>query len=131
MTAEEIRDFGEGYGPHPFHGDEAADDRTRFDGPLTSGLHTLAATNRVVTDEFKPDLAGIAGLGVDDVRYHEPVRPGDVLTPTLEVYEKRRRADTPTEGIIRLKVSVRNADGRVVLSHVETALVKASDRDRL
>lgn len=126
MKSDEIKSFAEQYDPLPFHIDEEVAAETRFSGIIASGFHTLVAANRVVIEEFKSDLAAIAGLGIDDLSWREPVRPGDVLTPTVEIIEKHRLDDTPNQGVLRFKIVTRNQFETVVISHVETALIKES-----
>ena len=126
MTAGEIKKFAEQYDPLPIHIDEERAAQSRMGELIASGYHTLASVNRVTTEEFKSELATVAGLGIDDLSWPNPVRPGDVLTPTVEIIELRRVNDGSKRGLIRLEISALNQDGDCVLSHVETGLIAAA-----
>jgi len=78
FTAEEIRDFAEAFDPQPIHLDEAAG-REHFGGLIASGWHTAAACMRPLATDVLDDIAVIAALGIDELRWRKPVRPGDEL----------------------------------------------------
>src|SRR5262252_497666 len=78
IDAAAIKSFAANYDPEPFHLDEAAAARNATFGGLTaSGWHTASVTMRLLVEgELKPE-GGIIGLGVDEIRWPRPVRPGD------------------------------------------------------
>jgi acyl dehydratase len=59
-----------------------------FGALAASGWHTAALTMRlIVNSEFRIP-GGLIGLGVDELRWPRPVRPGDVLHVILSALEK-------------------------------------------
>lgn len=123
MTRDEIVEVASRWDPQPFHIDEAAALATDYKGLVASGLHTIAASIRLSTLE-RPKTAAVAGLGMDELRMHRPVRPGDRLTQTTEVIELHPSRSRPDRGIVRGRRTVLNQDGVVVLSYVLTWMVE-------
>ena len=85
VTKEGIIEFAEQWDPQPFHVDEEAAEESIFGGLVASGLHTLSSCNVLATDAIFGDLAVLGGRGIDELRFHEPVRPGDTLRVRAEV----------------------------------------------
>ncbi len=79
MTREAIIDFAERFDPQPFHIDENAANKSLFGGLVASSLHTLSACTRVIV-EAQRDVAILSGVGMDEVKMFNPVRPGDILS---------------------------------------------------
>lgn len=124
VTEEEIVEFGEAFDPQPFHIDADAPETTQHGGLIASGYHTLSIANRLLVDDHRREAASIAGLGVDDLRWHRPVRPGDTLTVDFENVEIRPSESQPEAGIIRQAITARNQDGAVVLTYETAGLIR-------
>ena len=95
IEKDEIIDFAEQFDPQPFHTDPEAAKDSMFGELVASGLHTLCLSVRLFVTEFvqaENGLANMGGLGMDDLRWHEPVRPGETLSIEIEAVEK-----TPSE----------------------------------
>jgi len=77
VTREDIKRFAAEFDPQPYHLDEAAAERSVMGGLAASGWHTAAIVMRlcIETRPFGPHP--IFGLGVDELRWLAPVRPGD------------------------------------------------------
>ena len=87
IDAEEIKRFAAEFDPQPFHLDEQAASNSLFRGLAASGWHTTALTMRLLVEsEFKP-AGGVIGASFDDLRWPQPVRPGDDLRVQTEVLE--------------------------------------------
>jgi acyl dehydratase len=56
------------------------------------------------------------GMGIDELRWLKPVRPGDVLTVEREVVEVKGSESRPDRGTVRTRVVVKNEAGEPVLS---------------
>lgn len=121
LSAAEIREFGERYDPLPMHVDPDVEEP--FDGLVASGYQTMAATNRLVVDGFRAGVAGVAGMSIENHRWHAPVYPGDVLAVELELAAKRPSAGRPGTGVIRERIRT-TRDGDVVLSYDSVGLVR-------
>ena len=127
VTREEIVDFASSYDPQPFHLDEEAARESFFGGLVASGWHTASMTMRLIVDEFLADAASIGSPGVDELRWREPVRPGDVLTARATVLEKDPEGSRHG-GLARIRVETLAGDD-VVMSMVALVLFAQRDRD--
>jgi acyl dehydratase len=116
VTESEIIDFAERYDPQPMHVDPEAAGESMFGGLVASGWHTAAMCMRLLVEEYLADSAAMGSPGVDDLRWHEPVRPGDELTVETEVLETRPSESQPDRGLVRVDVGVRTDAGTLVMS---------------
>jgi acyl dehydratase len=66
---------------------------------------------------------GIIGLGVDELRWPNPVRPGDVLTVETEIVDLRVSRSKPSYGIVRLRNVTKNQRDEIVQTMLASALV--------
>lgn len=128
VTEAEILEFARRYDPLTFHLDEQAAAETMHGGIIASGYHTLCIANKIVVENFRREVAAVAGLGLDDLRWNAPVRPGDRLRVGHEVVEKRRSTSRPEYSILRNRITVRR-DDESVLEYVEIGLVERRDAD--
>jgi len=114
VTTEDIERFTAMTGDrNPLHYDADVAAATRFGGIVVQGGVTTGLLNAVVAE----DLPGPGSVFLHtDWSYRAPVRPGDTITATVEVLE--RRADKP---ITTLRTVIENQDGVVVVDG--TALV--------
>jgi acyl dehydratase len=124
VSADDIVEFGEQFDPLDIHTDPEAAAESRYDGIIASGYHTLSLSVRLLVDEVRGERAVVGGLGIDDVRWHEPVRPGDSITVETEILTKRVSESSPGTGIIHEAITVRNQDGATVLSLENRELVE-------
>ena len=123
VTAAEITEFAAKYDPLPFHTDPEAATETIHGGLIASGYHSLCLANRILVDEFRTDIAAVAGFGVDDLTWHAPVRPGDELVVPSEITDKRPSKSRPGLGIVENSVTV-TRDDEVVLSYRTAGVVE-------
>jgi acyl dehydratase len=127
VTKAEIIDFAEQFDPQPFHVDEEAAAESMFGGLVASGLHTLCLSVRLFVTEFVGGEAGLAnmgGLGMDDLRWHEPVRPGDTLHVRIEVTDKTPSESRSDRGYADFRRRVFTDEGTEVLSVVSSNVVR-------
>jgi acyl dehydratase len=124
LTQECIVTFAEQFDPQPFHVDPDAAARSPFDGLIASGLHTMSICQRLVTDGFYEHTANVAGLGIDETRFLEPVRPEDELTARIEVTGKRPLESRDDRGLVTIDQTLVNQHGEPVLTNVALTLVE-------
>ncbi|MEF8778835.1 MAG: MaoC family dehydratase [Natronomonas sp.] len=108
ITKEEIITFAEQFDPQPFHTDEKAAKESMFGGLVASGLHTLCLSARLfITEYVNPEdgLKYMGGIGMDDLQWHEPVRPGDTLHVEMEVVDKTASETRDDRGYVEFKRS--------------------------
>jgi acyl dehydratase len=118
VTEEEIIEFGKRYDPQPFHTDSAAAALSPFRGLVASGWLTSALFMRCYVETLLNDSACCGSPGVDELRYHEPVRAGDVLRARLTVLGARPTLGRADRGIIQPRCELLSTEGRPVLSMV-------------
>ena len=116
VTAAEIVEFARRFDPQDMHVDPEAAAQGRFGGLIASGWHTAAMMMRLFADNFLSKVASLASPGIDELRWLQPVRPGDTLrirVTVLEATPSRSRAD---RGTVRTLVEVLNQQDEVVMS---------------
>src|SRR5207237_4802157 len=96
--------------------------RTIFKCVIASGWHTAAMTMRLFVQTLN-FAEGAIGLGVDELRWPNVVRPGDVLTVEAEIVELRPSRSKPKYGIIRLRNVTKNQRGEIVQTMLASAMV--------
>ena len=114
VTAAEIKEFGEKYDPQPFHLDEAAGEGSFFHGLAASGWLTAAIVMRLRVLSIKV-AGGMIGAGSEEMRWTEPVRPGDSLRTEIEVVGVRYAKSRPDYGIVTTHTLAYNQKEKVVL----------------
>lgn len=122
VTKDQIIQFAKQYDARPFHIDEEAAARSVFAGLTASGAHTFAIFISL-TSKLQPPHRALAGLGWDEVRLPNAVRPGDHLDLESTVLEKRESRSSPDRGILRNKIHLRNQRRETVLQCIGNVLV--------
>ena len=119
---DEIVAFASKYDPVPRHLDEEAAARSIFGGLTASGAHTFAILI-LLTFRLHPKQHMLAGLGWDELRLPNPVRPGDELFLEVKVLEKRESKFKSDRGILRRQVIMRNQKREIVLECFASVMV--------
>ena len=126
FTREAIVAFARAYDPQPFHIDDAAGAASIFGSLVASGWHTACVGMRLLVDwrDARRDEALARGEtvpalgmspGMRDLRWPNPVRPGDVVTYTSRV-ESKRETKRPAWGLVGHHTRGVDRNGREVLS---------------
>jgi acyl dehydratase len=114
VDKEQILAFASQFDPQPYHLDEEAARRSVFKGLAASGWHTAAMTMRLLVEsEFQP-ADGILGVGLEELSWPRPVRPGDELRVESEVLEVRPSELRADRGLIRLRTTTINQNDQPV-----------------
>ena len=108
ITAEEIKEFAARYDPQPFHLDEAAGESSFFKGLAASGVMRLRVESVKV-------FGGMIGAGVEEMRWTEPVRPGDTIRTEIEVVGVRTSQSRKNYGIVRTRTLAYNQRNQIIL----------------
>jgi len=126
ITQDEIIEFAEQYDPQWFHTDpERAAEESIYGSLIAAGFHTAAISTRLFVDCFLSDTATLGGKGIDKLRWHEPVRPGNRLSIRAEILELD--AETDNRGLADVRIETSNDDGEIAFSMI--ALVMFARRD--
>ena len=116
ITEEEIITFARQFDPQPFHIDPERAKDSIFHGLVASGWHTCALFMRLLADGLLCKTISVGSPGVDEVRWRNPVRPGDRLRATLTVLECNPSRSRPNMGIVRSACEMFNQEDEVVLT---------------
>jgi acyl dehydratase len=121
IDGHELVQFARTWDPLPFHIDEEAG-RIAFGGVTAPGLYMLAVKQRLI--HTLPFRRVIASLGYDEVRFHLPMRPGDIVHVLAEWLERRESASKGDRGVVTVRFSLINQRGDSVMSHLDKILVR-------
>ena len=129
VTEKQVIEFAHKFDPQMFHLTRKSAERTIFKGLVASGWHTAAMTMRLFVQTLN-FAEGAIGLGVDELRWPNAVRPGDVLKVETEILELQLCHSKPDYGIIQLRNVTTNQRGEIVQTMTANAMVprrKVSD----
>ena len=112
----EILEFARRFDPQDMHVDPRSGSPRPLWRPDRERLAYRAMMMRLLADNFLPKKASLASPGIDELRWLQPVRPGDVLRLRVTVLEATRSRSKPDRGIVRTLIEVLNQEGEVVMS---------------
>jgi acyl dehydratase len=127
VTRKEIIAFASQWDPQPFHVDDASASASVFGGLTASACHTFSISS-LLSSRQPESVKYVAMLGLDEMRFPNPVRPGDRLSMVSECVEAReseRRADV---GIVTTLSTLSNQEGLPVLTMKSTFMVEKRPR---
>jgi acyl dehydratase len=122
VSEEQIIAFAHEFDPQPFHIDRDVAATTMFGGIFASGWHTAAITMRLFVQTLN-FAEGAIGLGVDELRWPNAVKPNDSLQVETEILDARESRSKPNQGIIRIRNVTTNQRGEIVQTMLASALV--------
>lgn len=122
VLREDMKRFAQEFDPQPYHLDEVAAEHTALRGLAASGWHTAAIAMRLVTDLHPFGPHPLLGIGVDELRWLAPVRPGDVVHLEGEVIELNPSKNEP-HGIVKVKWTAFNQRGEPVYTFTPIGIV--------
>ena len=121
VTEEEIIEFARRYDPQWFHTDPARASASRWKGLICSGWMTCAIAMELAVKSVLFDSESIGSPGVEQLKWLNPVRPGDVLELRMEVIETRL-SRSGSVGIVKWRWFLTTQAGVQVLELVATSL---------
>jgi acyl dehydratase len=123
VTEEEIIEFARRFDPQDFHVDPAKAAASQFGGIIASGWHTASLTMRLYADYFLSHVASLASPGVDELRWPNPLRPGDTLKIRVTILDTRVSRSKPDRGIVQARVETINQRDQIVLSMTAVSIL--------
>jgi acyl dehydratase len=117
VTEAEVLAFARAFDPQPMHTDTEWAARSRFGGIIASGWHTAAMVMRLVAGARPLGDTEVLGIGVENLRWRLPVRPGDTLHVDMEVISAEPSESNPCFGIVKFLITTRNQRGETVMIH--------------
>jgi len=116
MTEAGIIDFARQWDPQPFHIDAEAAKASPFGGLIASGWHTCSVGMRLMCDSYLNRSKSLGAPGLDNIRWPNPVRPGDTLVYRRTVLAARASSTRPGVGLVKHRWEALNQKGELVLS---------------
>ena len=125
LSEAEILDFAFRYDPQPFHIDATYAEAGPYGGIIASGIHTIATALRMFFQAgiFAPEIS-LGSPGVDELRWLQPVRPGDTIRTTGEILDVRESRSKPDRGIVRYRMEILNQRDEVVMTMISASFVR-------
>ena len=124
VSRNEIIDFAKKYDPFPFHIDDEAAAETVFGGIISSGWLTSLIWLRLMHQNFLTHETILGSPGHEEVKWPNPVRPGDELRGNAEILDNRVSKSRPNMGFVRYRATLLNQNGEIVFDTTSTLIVK-------
>jgi len=122
ISRDEIVAFAREFDPQPFHLDEVDASSSVMGGFCASGWHTAALLMRLLCDGLLLLADSRGSPGSTNLRFKEPLRPGDRLQARATVTGARGSATRPDIGIVQLLIEAENQYGKPVISLESTVM---------
>jgi len=122
LSRDEIIRFAKQYDPIPRHIDEEAAAKSVFGGLTASGSNTFAVYI-LLSSQLQPHYQVLMGLGWEELKLTNPVRPGDALDLEMTILELRASKSKPDWGIVRNRNLLRNQKRETVLECISIIFV--------
>lgn len=116
VEADEIIAFAKRYDPQPIHTDPDIAKLRPFGGIIASGWHTAGLMMRLYVAHYLSNVASLVSPGIDELRWHKPVRPDDQLSVRVTVAKAVASKSKPDRGVVTSSVEVYNQDAELVMS---------------
>jgi acyl dehydratase len=129
VTEDEILSFAKRYDPQWFHLDAAQAQAGRWNGLIGSGWMTCCIAMDLVVRKVLEGSESFGSPGVEELRWENPVRPGDTLQVTVTVLESRV-SSSGRNGIVRWRWDVHTQRSQRVLTLIATSLFDITGADR-
>ena len=116
VTREAVLAFAQAFDPQPFHLQDDAAAASLFGRLSASGWHTCAMAMRMMCDAYLLESSSLGSPGLEKIKWHLPVYPGDTLSGRTRVLEARPMSSRPTVGLLLSQWEVVKQDGNKVLT---------------
>lgn len=123
VSEPEIVQFARQFDPQYFHTDAEKAKASRFGGIIASGWHTAGLVMRLYVDKYLSHVASLASPGVDELRWPNPVRPGDMLRVRVSILEARPSRSKPDRGVVHAMIEAFNQKDELVLSMIGISII--------
>jgi acyl dehydratase len=121
ITEQEIIEFASRYDPQWFHTDPSRAQASRWQGLIASGWHTCSIAMQLLVQNVLADSESIGSPGLEQVKWPNPLRPGDEVQLSVEVLQTRV-SSSGKMGIVRWRWVLTTLAGAQVLDLVGTSL---------
>jgi len=121
VSEQEIIEFAHRYDPQWFHTNPARAAASRWQGLIASGWHTCSIAMQLLVTHVLADSESIGSPGLEQVKWPNPLRPGEEVELTVEVLQTRISASGKM-GIVRWRWVLATLAGVQVLDIIGTSL---------
>jgi acyl dehydratase len=121
VSEEEILEFARRYDPQWFHTDPARAAASRWQGLISSGWLTCSIAMQLLVAHLLADSESIGSPGLEQVKWPNPLRPGDEVELKVEVLQSRVSSSGKI-GIVRWRWLLTTLAGAQVLDVIGTSL---------
>lgn len=122
VDKNELMAFARQWDPQPFHIDEELA-KAWPTGLIATSVHSYAILTKLQTEMDIEQPAMVAGLGIDEWRTPNPLRPGDTVYAVGTVIAKRESASKPQYGILTTQSTLYNQRDEVILTFKSNGLI--------
>jgi len=123
VTREEIVEFAKRYDPQPFHIDEEAARNSIYGGLTGSSTHTFALSSQI-HHQSQDEIALVANLGSENLRFSAPLRPDDEIKMMTECQATRISKSRPGIGIVTTRTMLLNQRDETVMDMTTSFMVE-------
>jgi len=116
VLEDEILRFAREFDPQPFHTDAEAAKASIFGGLVASGMHIGSIWMRLYFDAILSHSASMGSPGIQDMRWHRPLRPGDTVHGQLHIVAANPSTRDPLRGSVMLTSELRNQQDETVMT---------------
>ena len=124
LSEAEIVAFAQDNDPQPFHLDPEAARESPFGGLIASGFQTMGLAFRLFYQEGHIAACSMGSPGMDKVRWHRPVRPGDAIRSEVEIRALRPSDSKPDRGYGTFAYKVLNQHDEIVMTFTCTQILR-------
>jgi acyl dehydratase len=111
------------HNPQPLHIDRHfCETETEFGQPLMNSLFTLGLMIGIQVSDMTVGTT-IANLGMNDVKFPNPLFEGDTINCTTVVVSKRESKSRPNAGIVEFHHKAFKQDGKLVAECLRNAFI--------
>jgi 3-hydroxybutyryl-CoA dehydratase len=111
---------------NPVHLNELHAKKSQFGTRIAHGLLTLAITSGQMNGTGLFEGTTIGFLGMDKVRFSNPVRFGDTVLTTATITEVRQSDKKNDRGVVSMTITVKNQKDETVLTYDQALLMAAA-----
>lgn len=115
LDERSVVEFARHWDPQPFHMDREAAAKSLFGGLSASGLQAVLLSYRLYVEMGLFDGTALAGLGIDNIRFKAPLRPGDRIR-VQAVIAAARRSSRPGRAVVRVTLHTHTQTGEETTS---------------
>jgi acyl dehydratase len=130
VTEAEIIEFASRYDPQWFHLDPARAQNSRWKGLISSGWMTCSIAMDLAVKSVLGDSESIGSPGIEQLKWPNPVRPGDEVELRIEVMETRL-SRSGSVGIVKWRWVLTTQAAVPVLDLIATSLFQVRESPKV